>query len=255
MTIRQRISDAERLARLDLAACYRLVARYGMADLIYNHITVRVPGEAGHILINPFGYLYEEITASCLYKIDLAGNVVDKPGDVPYEVNQAGYVIHSAIHSARHDIACVLHTHTRAGMAVATMECGLMPATQGALRFHDRIAYHAFEGPAVDEAERERLVADLGDKDVMILRNHGLLVAGVSVEHGFRELHGLERACNIQIAAQAAGNDNLLFAPNEAIEKVQQQIDASRGGHDSGIQLHWNALIRQLDREGDDYKQ
>ena len=175
MTIRQRISDAEWQARLDLAACYRLVARYGMADLIYNHITVRVPGEAGHILINPFGYLYEEITASCLYKIDLAGNVVDKPGDVPYEVNQAGYVIHSAIHSARHDIACVLHTHTRAGMAVATMECGLMPATQGALRFHDRIAYHAFEGPAVDEAERERLVADLGDKDVMILRNHGLL--------------------------------------------------------------------------------
>ena len=152
MTIRQRISDAEWQARLDLAACYRLVARYGMADLIYNHITVRVPGEAGHILINPFGYLYEEITASCLYKIDLAGNVVDKPGDVPYEVNQAGYVIHSAIHSARHDIACVLHTHTRAGMAVATMECGLMPATQGALRFHDRIAYHAFEGPAVDEA-------------------------------------------------------------------------------------------------------
>ena len=115
MTIRQRISDAEWQARLDLAACYRLVARYGMADLIYNHITVRVPGEAGHILINPFGYLYEEITASCLYKIDLAGNVVDKPGDVPYEVNQAGYVIHSAIHSARHDIACVLHTHTRRG--------------------------------------------------------------------------------------------------------------------------------------------
>lgn len=250
MTIRQRISDAEWQARLDLAACYRLVARYGMADLIYNHITVRVPGEAGHILINPFGYLYEEITASCLYKIDLAGNVVDKPGDVPYEVNQAGYVIHSAIHSARHDIACVLHTHTRAGMAVATMECGLMPATQGALRFHDRIAYHAFEGPAVDEAERERLVADLGDKDVMILRNHGLLTMGDTVREAFDLMYYLDCACQIQIDALTAGQDQVLKMSEDAAKTAAKQFN--RPGREA-TKRDWPALLRLLERKGIDY--
>ena len=144
MTIRQRISDAEWQARLDLAACYRLVARYGMADLIYNHITVRVPGEAGHILINPFGYLYEEITASCLYKIDLAGNVVDKPGDVPYEVNQAGYVIHSAIHAARHDVQCVLHTHTLNGVAVSAQKGGVLPLSQQSIFVLASLGYHDY---------------------------------------------------------------------------------------------------------------
>ena len=262
MTIRQRISDAEWQARLDLAACYRLVARYGMADLIYNHITVRVPGEAGHILINPFGYLYEEITASCLYKIDLAGNVVDKPGDVPYEVNQAGYVIHSAIHSARHDIACVLHTHTRAGMAVATMECGLMPATQGALRFHDRIAYHAFEGPAVDEAERERLVADLGDKDVMILRNHGLLTCGRSVAETFLLMQRLETACKVQVDFLAA-NTPLHMPSPEAVAKTARILApptvTDRKGSEASLgnwngQREWSALLLERERTHSAYQ-
>ncbi len=182
--MRDRVTEAEWATRVELAACYRLVARYGMADLIYNHITARVPGEEGHFLINPFGFLYEEITASCLFKIDLDGRVVERP-DLPYEVNRAGFVIHSAVHAARHDVDCVIHTHTRAGMAVSVMECGLLPATQGALRFHDRLAYHDFEGPAVDEGERERLVSDLGSCDAMVLRNHGLLTCGRSVAEAF----------------------------------------------------------------------
>lgn len=169
VSLRERVSEAEWATRVELAACYRLVARHGMADLIYNHITARVPGEEGHFLINPFGFMYEEITASSLFKIDLEGQVIERP-DLPYDINQAGFVIHSAVHAARHDVACVLHTHTRAGMAVSVMACGLMPATQGALRFHERLAYHDFEGPAVDEGERERLVADLGSCDAMVLR-------------------------------------------------------------------------------------
>jgi ribulose-5-phosphate 4-epimerase/fuculose-1-phosphate aldolase len=254
--MRERVPEAEWQVRLDLAACYRLVARYGITDLIYNHITARVPGGDGHFLINPFGYLYEEITASCLFKIDLDGHIVERP-QVPYEVNQAGYVIHSAIHAARHDIACVLHTHTRAGMAVATMECGLMPATQGAMRFHHRIAYHEFEGPAVDEAERERLVANLGGRDVMILRNHGLLTCGRSVAEAFLLMQRLETACRVQVDFLAA-NTPLHMPSADAMEKTARILApptvTDRKGSEASLgnwngQREWSALLRQLDRD------
>jgi len=256
-SIRDHVSAAEWQVRRDLAACYRLVARYGMADLIYNHITARVPGEDGHILINPFGYLYEEITASCLYKIDLDGKVVGQPPDTHLGINQAGYVIHSAIHAARHDVACVLHTHTRAGMAVATMECGLLPATQGALRFHGRVAYHDFEGPAVDEGERARLVADLGDKDVMILRNHGLLTCGRSVAEAFLLMHRLEMACKVQVDFLAA-NTPLHLPGAEAVARTARILApptvTDRTGAEASLgnwngQREWAALLRQLDRD------
>lgn len=154
--------EAEWQIRVELAACYRLIARYGMADLIYNHITARVPGPEHHLLINPFGMLYEEITASSLIKIDLDGNAITAPEGISYGVNRAGYVIHSAVHAARDDVTCVIHTHTRAGCAIGAMAEGLMPISQTALRFHGRIGYHDFEGPATDEAEKARLVAALG---------------------------------------------------------------------------------------------
>jgi ribulose-5-phosphate 4-epimerase/fuculose-1-phosphate aldolase len=261
-SMRERVSAAEWQTRIDLAACYRLVARYGMTDLIYNHITARVPGEEGHFLINAFGLMYEEITASSLFKIDLQGRVVERP-DVPYEINHAGYVIHSAIHAARHDLACVLHTHTRAGMAVSVMACGLMPATQGALRFYERVAYHEFEGPAVDEAERERLVADLGDKDVMILRNHGLITAGRSVAEAFLLMQRLESACRVQVDFMAANtplhmpstlsmeNTARVLAPPTVTDRTGAQ--ASLGNWNG--QREWSALLRQLDRDNPGYQE
>ena len=166
-SLRERVSAEEWDTRVDLAACYRLVALYGMTDLVYNHITARVPGSEDHVLINPYGMLYEEITASSLIKIDLEGSTVLQP-DHDYSVNAAGYVIHSAVHTARHDADCVIHTHTRAGTAVSALADGLMPLSQTAMRFAGRLAYHDYEGPAFNRGERERLIADLGTKNAMI---------------------------------------------------------------------------------------
>ena len=168
-TIRDEVSPEEWRVRVDLAACYRLVDRYGMSDLIYNHITARVPGPEHHLLINLYGVLYKEITASSLVKIDLEGHIVWKP-DTDYGIDKSGYVIHGAIHRARKEVACVIHTHTPAGMAVAAMKCGLLALTQTSIRFVGHIGYHDYEGPATDVAERERLVRDLGPHDAMILR-------------------------------------------------------------------------------------
>ena len=168
------IDPAEWETRVDLAACYRLVDLYGMTDLHLNHISARVPGNEEHFLINPFGMMYEEITASSLIKVDLDGNIISN-ANPDYGINLPGYVIHSAIHGARHDVACVLHTHTNAGMAVSVLKCGLLPLTQTAMRW-GKVAYHDFEGVVVDLDERKRLVENLGDCEVMILRNHGLLV-------------------------------------------------------------------------------
>lgn len=256
-SVRERVSEAEWSARVDLAACYRLVARHGMADLIYNHITARVPGEEGHFLINPFGFLYEEITASSLFKIDLDGHVIERP-DLPEDIgiNHAGFVIHSAVHAARHDVECVLHTHTRAGMAVSVMAQGLLPATQGALRFHERLAYHDFEGPAVDEGERERLVADLGSNDAMILRNHGLLACGRSIAEAFLLMNRLEMACRVQVDFLAANTPLHLPTP-EVMAKTARILAPStftgRSGNEASLgnwngQREWTALLRQLDR-------
>jgi ribulose-5-phosphate 4-epimerase/fuculose-1-phosphate aldolase len=259
-SVRERVSEAEWTTRVDLAAAYRLMALYGMSDLIYNHITARVPGEPGSFLINAFGLMYEEITASSLFKIDIEGKVLDRP-DLPYDINPAGYVIHSAIHSARHDLQCVVHAHTRAGMAVSVMECGLLPSTIGALRFHNRIAYHEFEGPAVDEDERGRLVENLGDKDIMILRNHGLVACGRSIPEAFLLMNRLENACKVQVDFMSAST-KLHFPSQEVMEKTARVLAPptfkNRAGNEGRLgdwngQREWSALLRKLDRNDASY--
>ena len=196
------MNATEQRLRQELAACYRLIAHFRMSDLIFTHISLRLPGPEHHFLINPYGLLFDEITASSLVKIDLQGRPVEPS---PHPVNPAGFVIHSAIHAAREDAHCVLHTHTRAGCAVAALECGLLPVNQMSMEFYGRVAYHAYEGIALDMDEQQRLVADLGDKPVMILRNHGLLATGGSVAEAFLRMYYLEKACEIQLAAQSAG--------------------------------------------------
>lgn len=189
--------------RRDLAAAYRLVALYGMDDSIYTHISARVPGQEDQFLINPFGMLFRDVTASSLVKIDLSGKLVEPSA---YDVNPAGFTIHSAVHAARHDAVCVLHTHTVAGVAVASLAEGLQPCNQWALQFHQRVRYHDFEGIALNHEERERLVADLGPTSrALILRNHGLVTLGRSVAEAFILMHNLERACRVQMAIQGSG--------------------------------------------------
>ena len=197
-SVREQVSAEEWQARVDLAACYRLTSIYGMTEMVANHISCRVPGTTDQFLINPYGMLYEEIDASCLIKVDVEGNTLLNESD--YDVNVAGFVIHSAIHMAKHDMDCVAHTHTPAGMAVSAMECGLLPLAQTSMRFL-HIGYHDFEGIADDVDERARLVRDLGDHEAMILRNHGLLVVGRTVPAAFNVLFRLERACQVQIMA------------------------------------------------------
>ncbi|MGA3247262.1 MAG: class II aldolase/adducin family protein [Paraburkholderia sp.] len=234
--------------RVNLAACYRLVASFGMSDLIYNHITARIPGSPDHILINPYGMMYEEITASSLLKIDLDGNILD--GGSGYEVNQAGYVIHSAVHAARHDVQCVLHTHTRAGSALSALKCGLLPITQTSMRFA-RIAYHDYESVALELDERERLVSDLGDHEAMILRNHGLLTVGPSIAQTFNLMYWLEMACKIQLDAMHSGAE-INMPPAQVIDKTynlyQPEVRRPFG------EMEWPAMLRYLDRRDPSYK-
>lgn len=250
-SVRSTVSDAEWQARVDLAACYRLLALYGMTDLIYNHVTLRVPDHPEHFLINAYGMLYEEITASSLYKIDLEGNVILRP-DNDFELNETGYVIHSAIHGARHDVACIIHTHTPSGMAVSAMECGLLPLTQTALRFHDDLAYHDYEGLALILDERDRLVRDLGSCNSMILRNHGLLTCGRSAAQALNLMYFLERACEAQVRAMATGTALRLIAPE--ISENFLPKDDSGGKRKAGEPiLEWEAMKRKLDRIDESY--
>jgi ribulose-5-phosphate 4-epimerase/fuculose-1-phosphate aldolase len=242
-SVRDQVSPEEWKARVDLAACYRLVDLYGMSDLIANHISVRVPGEPNHFLINAYGLLYEEITASSLIKVDLDGAVVAKP-PFDYGVNRAGFVIHSAIHRARHDVDCVIHTHTAAGMAVSSLDCGLLPLNQTAMRFA-HVAYHDYEGVVLNLDEQERLVADLGDADLMILRNHGLLVVAASIPQAFNHIHRAELSCRTQIMAMAAGA-RLVSPPAEVIEATFQAYQPNVR-RPFGV-LDWPALLRKLDR-------
>ena len=242
------ISDAERRMREDLAAAYRLVALYGMDDSIYTHISARVPGHHDQFLINPFGWLFRDITASSLVKIDLEGRIL---GDSPHDVNPAGFTIHSAVHAARHDAACVLHTHTVAGVAVSSLASGLQPCNQWALQFHQRVAYHDFEGIALEHAERERLVADLGDtKRVMILRNHGLVTLGRTVAEAFILMHNLERACQVQLAIQATGLAVKELSP-EVCEKTARQYESGdskrEAGNDDPNAREWRGFLRRLE--------
>ena len=243
---RKRWSGAEGRIRIELAACYRLIARFRMSDLVYTHISARVPGSE-HFLLNPYGLLFEEVTASNLVKIDIDGNVVE---DTAYTVNPAGFTIHSAVHRARSDINCVLHTHTRAGMAVAATERGLLPLSQMALQFYGRLAIHEYEGIALDLDERDRIARDLGDKKAMILRNHGLLTAGATVAEAFSLMYYLERACEIQISALSMG-EALVEPSPEVCERVARQYE---GDGEPGGEREWRALLRELDRSEPDYK-
>lgn len=248
-SVRDRVSGEEWEARVNLAACYRLVALWEMTDMIANHISARAPGGAGHFLINAYGLLYEEINASNLVKIDLDGNIIDAP-DFDYGVNRAGFVVHSAVHRARHDVDCVIHTHTVAGMAISSIRSGLLPMTQTAMRFA-RVAYHDFEGVAVDLAEQERLVADLGDADLMVLRNHGLLAVGPTVPQAFSNIYRAELACKAQLTAMATG-DEIVLPPAEVIAKTNN-LYRPEVRRPFGI-LEWPALLRKLDRIDPTYR-
>jgi ribulose-5-phosphate 4-epimerase/fuculose-1-phosphate aldolase len=243
-SVKDQVSPEEWQARLDLAACYRLVDRYDMADLIYNHITVRIPGTE-HLLINLYGLLYKEITASSLVKIDVEGNIVSKP-DTDYGINKSGYVIHGAIHKARPDVACVLHTHTRAGMAVSAMTCGLLPLSQTSIRFVGHIGYHDYEGPAIDLAERERIVDDLGPHDALIMRNHGLLTCGATIQQAFNTMYQLELSCRSQVDAMAARTE--LTMPGENVLAHTAHLYQPGARRPYGV-LEWPAMLRLLAAE------
>lgn len=245
--VRSRVSAGEWQARVELAAAYRLVALFGWDDLIFTHLSLRVPGEPGHFLINPYGLLFEEVSASNLVKIDLQGN---KVMDSPHPVNAAGFVIHGALHAAREDAHCVIHLHTIHGQAVAAQKDGLLPLTQTAMMLHGAIAYHDFEGVAVDLDERERLVRDLGEDSVMILRNHGTLAVGEDVASAFARIYFLERACEAQIAAQAGG---ALNAPPPGTPEATSRI-GRMGLAAVGRALAWPALLRRLDRTDPSYR-
>ena len=251
-SLKDRCTDAEWKARVDLAACYRLVAHYGMSDMMANHISACVPGEEGAFLINAYGMLYEEVTASSLIKIDLEGNVLLRPdfGALDYGINKAGYVLHGAIHRARHDVACVIHTHTWAGMAVSALECGLLPITQTAMRFL-KIGYHDYQGVVLDRAEEASLLRDLGEGEALVLRNHGLVTVGRTVGEAFNWMHRLELACRSQLAAMATGA-KLRAVPQDVLEQTwlnyQPQTRRPYG------LMEWPALLRKLDRMDPGYR-
>ena len=249
-TLRGRVSAAEWQARIDCAACYRLVALFGMNDLVYNHVSARVPGEEGHFLVNPYGYAYEEISASSLVKIDLDGKVVLDSG-TGYGVNHAGFVIHSAVHRARPDVACAIHTHSPAGMAVSALKCGLLPLTQNAM-FFGELGYHDYEGPAVDRDEQQRLMRDLGGRAAMILRNHGLLTVGGTVCEAFVVMHWLERACQAQLMAMACHTE--LNHPDP--KTVALTHERYKPGQRRNItELEWPALLRMLERSDPSFRE
>jgi ribulose-5-phosphate 4-epimerase/fuculose-1-phosphate aldolase len=240
-SIQDRVSESEWRARVDLAALYRLVAAEGWDDMIFTHISARVPGPEHHFLINPYGWFFEEITASSLVKVDLDGNVVQETSE---RINPAGFTIHSAIHAAREDAMFVMHLHSDNGVAVSSQREGLLPISQTALLTLPNLAYHDYEGVALNLDERERLVADIGDKHVMLLRNHGTLAVGESAAACWTRMFFLERACAMQVAALTAGRDGVLVAPEAAQLETQGQ---SRGvAMVSG--LAWPGLLRRLDR-------
>lgn len=243
-------SDIEWKTRVDLAACYRLMPLFGMSDLVYNHITARIPDTDNEILINPYGFMYEEITASSLIKININGDILNNP-HTEYGINEAGYVIHSAVHGARHDVGCVIHTHSRAGMAVSAMKVGLLPLTQTAMRFKN-IAYHDYESVAIDLDERERLIQDLGNEDAMILRNHGLLVASNSIAEAFNAIYWLEMACKAQVDAMSSGAE--LNMPSVEVVDKTYKLYQPNVRRPFGL-MEWPAMLRYLDRRDSSYRE
>lgn len=244
------ISAEEWQARCDLAALYRLIAHFRWTDHIDTHISARVPGEPGHYLINRYGVLFHEMRASDLVKVDHAGDVID-PRFGPKSVNRAGFNIHSAVHAAREDVACVIHTHTAAGIAVSAQEDGLLPISQHALKFYRRLGYHDYEGIALNPDERQRLVRDLGPHMVMILRNHGLLATGRSIAEAFNQIYFLERACQAQVQAQAGGAT--LRFPSEAVCELTAQQSDDEIEHNLH-QLAWSSVLRLISKDQGDYQ-
>ena len=243
------VSDAEWKTRCDLAALYRLVAHFRMTDLIYTHISARVPGPEHHFLINQYGVMFHEMRASDLVKIDCDGNVVGEQRSG--RVNSAGFTIHSAIHMAREDLTCVVHTHTAAGMAVAAQKHGLLPISQHALKFYGRLAYHGYEGIALDLDERDRLVHDLGQHQAMILANHGLLCAGRTIPEAFSNIYYLERACQAQIAALAGGSE-LIIPPDEVCRHTAAQFNREEALEH--YEFMWESCLRLVDEGKPDYR-
>ncbi|RYF74851.1 MAG: class II aldolase/adducin family protein [Comamonadaceae bacterium] len=240
--VRQLVSAEEWQLRVDLAACYRLVALYGWSDLIFTHISARVPGPEHHFLINPYGLMFDEVTASSLVKIDQQCNKII---DSPYPVNPAGFTIHSAVHAAREDVQCVLHTHTRAGVAVSAQKGGVLPISQQSTFVLGSLAYHGYEGVALRDDEKPRLQSNLGNADFLMLRNHGLLTVGKTIPDAFLAMYVFETTCQIQIAAQAGGGELTQVDPR-ILEGVSASMRAQTGS--LGGAFAWPSLIRKLDR-------
>ncbi|MCX6588129.1 MAG: class II aldolase/adducin family protein [Acidobacteria bacterium] len=249
------MTEQEWELRVQLAAAYRMVDHFGWSELIWTHNTVRVPGAEDHFLINPYGLRFDEVTASNLVKVDHEGNIV---GDQEQEINPAGFVIHSAIHMARPDVRCVMHTHTTAGMAVAALEEGLLPISMYALGYFERIAYHDFEGPSLELGERERLAANLGQKNLLVMKTHGLLACGETVAQAFVRLFRLERACQVQLAAQATGA-KLVVPPRSVCElsaRLSDDFLVAEGdkGYSRNPNPEFTAMMRLMDRKDPSYR-
>ena len=245
--VRQQVTDTEWQVRVDLAAAYRLVALFGWDDLVFTHITAKVP-HTSHFLINPYGAMFEEITASSLLKIDIEGRkVMDSDGDV----NPAGFTIHSCIHAARPDVHCILHTHSINGVAVSAQPAGLLPVSQFALAVVPSLQYHDYEGFALNDDEKPRLVRDLGASQFLMLRNHGLLTVGNSVAAAFLAMHRFEAACMVQVRAQTAGGQ-LVMIPEQVLELAESQLATVRAG--KGAELVWPGLLRRLTRRNPGYE-
>jgi ribulose-5-phosphate 4-epimerase/fuculose-1-phosphate aldolase len=248
-SVRNRVSPEEWQTRVDLAACYRLVAMYGWDDLVFTHISARVPGPDEHFLINAYGLLFEEMTASSLVKVDLRGNLVL---DSSYIINPAGFTIHSAVHEARPDVSCVLHTHTPAGVAVSAQAAGLLPISQASLFPLISIGYHDYEGVALNPGEKPRLVADLGAHSSLILRNHGLLTAAATIPDAFLTMYILETACQTQLLAQSTGAE-LTTIDERILKGIAAQAEQVTKG--LGGQLAWPGLLRKLDRRDPSFRE
>lgn len=249
------MSPTERDLRIQLAAVYRLVHHFGWDELIWTHSTVRLPGPDHHFLINPYGLRFDEVTASNLVKVDSAGHII---GDPTQEINPAGFVIHSAIHMMRPDVQCIIHTHTVAGMAIAAVSTGLLPISMYALGYYNQVSYHDFEGPSLHLDERARLGSNLGDNNVLILRNHGLLTCGHTIAQAFVRMYRLERACQVQLAAQSTGAP--LVVPPPAVCELSADLSdkflSTKGGdgYSRRPNPEFDALLRMLDRKDPSYR-
>lgn len=248
MDVKSQVSAQEWQARVDLAACYRMVAHYGWDDLVFTHISARIEGPEHHFLINPYGMLFEEVTASSLVKVDLQGNKVMAS---EFEVNPAGFVIHSAVHEARDDAQCVMHLHTTEGIAISVLEQGLRPYSQQSLFALSSLSYHEYEGVALNPEEKIRLVSDLGNTNFMILRNHGLLTCGESIPDTFLAMFILQRSCEIQLKAQATG-EPLVPISSQILAGIKAQASEVTKG--IGGKLAWPGILRKLERMCPDYK-